>query len=254
MNKERIKGIVVGFLLCALLSTSVMVMATPRTETRQITYGVRVNFNGQLVQFNADNQPFVMGGRTFLPLRAMADLLGLPVDFNPATNTAYVGNRFAGQQRPLVVATPHFDQGGNIGNNNAGGSTSNGVSHEFQMGGTAYQNVLWFSSTASSIRGLHIYTRPSSRFTVHNLNGDFRMLTGYVGRMDGTLMGDATLNIIGDGAVLATYELRGQDLPIPVSVFVEGIRQLRIEVQFSGVNSISRLNEPVTYGFQAFLE
>jgi len=108
MNKERIKGIVVGFLLCALLSTSVMVMATPRTETRQITYGVRVNFNGQLVQFDADSQPFVMGGRTFLPLRAVADLLDLPVNFDPNTNTAYLGSwtPTAPTSQPTPVPTP----------------------------------------------------------------------------------------------------------------------------------------------------
>jgi len=106
MNKERIKGIVVGFLLCALLSTSVMVMATPRTETRQITYGIQVNFNGQLVQFTDDNQPFVMGGRTFLPLRAIADLLDLSVGFDPDTNTAYLGNRTPTTPTPQPTPSP----------------------------------------------------------------------------------------------------------------------------------------------------
>jgi len=88
MNKERMKGILTGFILCAILSTSVLVLAN--TVTREITYGVRVNLNGQLMQFDDESQPFVMDGRTFLPVRAIADALGLDVSFDADTNTAYL--------------------------------------------------------------------------------------------------------------------------------------------------------------------
>jgi hypothetical protein len=55
------------------------------------------------------------------------------------------------------------------------------------------------------------------------------MLTGSVGRVDGTGMHDATLNIYGDGNLLHTQELRAGDLPAPISVYIEGVRLLRVE-------------------------
>jgi hypothetical protein len=58
------------------------------------------------------------------------------------------------------------------------------------------------------------------------------MLTGYVGRVDGTGMSNGQVRFIGDGTLLAEYDLRATDMPIPISVFVEGVSQLRIEVHF----------------------
>jgi hypothetical protein len=113
LKKLQIKGFVTGVLVTVLLSGTLLVAA--QTVTREITYGVRVNLNGQLLQFDEDSQPFVMGGKTFLPVRALADALELPVDFDPATNTAYLGNRFAGQRQSLDVVAPSFDNGGTTG-------------------------------------------------------------------------------------------------------------------------------------------
>ena len=89
MKKERIKGFVAGVLLMMMLSAT-LVFASP-SVMREIHYGVSVVLNGRVVHFDADSQPFVMGGRTFLPLRTMADMLGLPVEFDAETNTVYMG-------------------------------------------------------------------------------------------------------------------------------------------------------------------
>ena len=220
MNKERIKGIVIGFILCMALSSTVVVMANTRTETRQITFGIRVNLNGQLLDFDADSQPFVMGGRTFLPVRALADALGLPVDFDSATNTAYLGNRHAGVRTPLNVAAPHFDDGGSVW-------ASVAMIDSVSMGGATYQNALRFSVDIGTT-----FDVSENRFTLHNLNSQYRMLTGFVGRIDGAGMRNATLTFVGDGQVLQSYNLQATEMPIPISVFVEGVTQLRIEMYF----------------------
>jgi hypothetical protein len=226
---ERLKGFVVGMLVMAILSTSVIVVA--QTVTRQISYGINVVYNGQNVQFTEDMRPFVMDGRTFLSLRAMGEMLGYPVDFDPATNTAFVGSRTASPVRaPLTVAAPLFDSGGRFNYRvNTVESTT--------MGGTAYSNaVTYFSGGQGGV----------TVFSLHNLNGQYRMLTGNVGRVDGSHISNATMNIIGDGRVLATHELRGQDLPTELTVFVEDVHHLRIEFIFAGYNT--------TYAIAAFLE
>jgi hypothetical protein len=117
MKKERIKGFVAGVLLTALLS-STLAFANSGIIS-EIHYGIRVVLNGRPVHFDADSQPFVMNERTFLPLRAMADLLGLPIDFDAEQNTVHVGHEI----HPIVGA---WEDGG-------GGSASLPWQHLFEF-------------------------------------------------------------------------------------------------------------------------
>jgi len=90
VNKECAKGFVAGVLLMAMLSATLAFASSG--ITREIYYGISVVLNGHPVQFDEDSRPFIMEDRTFLPLRTMAELLGLPVHFDAKTNTAYVGH------------------------------------------------------------------------------------------------------------------------------------------------------------------
>ncbi|MCL2199575.1 MAG: peptidylprolyl isomerase [Defluviitaleaceae bacterium] len=92
MNKERMKGIAIGVILCAVL-TATATAAIAAAQTREITYGVGVTLHGRTVQFDEADRPFVSDGRTFLPVRALADLLGLPVDFDVENNIVILGDR-----------------------------------------------------------------------------------------------------------------------------------------------------------------
>ena len=83
-RKKELKGFVFGVILTVLLSSTV-VMANPVMQ--EIFFGVSVRFNGAPVSFEHDMRPFTMDGRTFLPVRAVADLLGVEVDFDADTNT-----------------------------------------------------------------------------------------------------------------------------------------------------------------------
>jgi len=89
MKKEHLKGFVAGVLLTAMLSATLVFASS---ISREIHYGISVVLNGHPVQFDEDSRPFIMDDRTFLPLRAMAELLGLPVEFDVETNTAYLGH------------------------------------------------------------------------------------------------------------------------------------------------------------------
>ena len=252
---RELKGFVCGVLVTVLLLSTVMVAASTQTVTREITYGINVMLNGEIVRFDYDTRPFVMGGRTFLPLRTLAELLGLPVDFDPATNTAIVGSRYAvGTRRPLTTVAPHFDTDGAMTVGTAIGVhnrsyTSVRMESSVSLSGQSYPDALIFRTTARCSVGWG-GTVDSSRFTLHNLNRQYRLLTGYVGRIDGTHMTDATINFYGDGQLLRTYELYATDLPTPISIFVEGVTQLRIEVVFAGRHAA----QATEYALIAFLE
>jgi len=84
MRKAAIKGYIAGILTMILISGTVL-MASP--VTRDIVFGVNVSVDGNVVQFEDDMRPFIMEGRTFLPVRAIADIAGFDVDFDGVTNT-----------------------------------------------------------------------------------------------------------------------------------------------------------------------
>ncbi|MCL1863447.1 MAG: peptidylprolyl isomerase [Defluviitaleaceae bacterium] len=94
MNKERIKGIIIGFALCALLAaTTTAVIAAVQSVTKEVTYGVGVTLHGSVIEFSEIDRPFMVDGRVFLPMRAVAELVGLPVDFDTENNMVILGDR-----------------------------------------------------------------------------------------------------------------------------------------------------------------
>ncbi|MDR2168110.1 MAG: copper amine oxidase N-terminal domain-containing protein [Clostridiales bacterium] len=151
MRKERLKGAVIGFVLCALLSVSVVAVANTQSVMREITYGINVMLNGEIVQFNEDSRPFVMEGRTFLPIRALAELLDLPVDFNPATNTAIIGRTEA--RRGTPVSELFFDGSSSIvrysGQHRIVNSHNVEEREQVMMGGDIYNGVIAFHAIIS---------------------------------------------------------------------------------------------------------
>jgi hypothetical protein len=241
MNKERMKGIVIGFALCAALSIGAMVVGA-QTVSKNITYGVGVILNGEQIRFNDDSRPFLMDGRTFLPLRTLAEILDLPVDFDSNTNNAILGSRtkVTDTRVPLNIVAPHFD--------GTGASIQN-----VAMGGREY------SSATRYYHREHVHSgwrdggpNIMSMFSTHNLDGQYRWLTGQIGRVDGATLSDATVTFYGDGTPLATYQLTAGDLPTDISIFVEGVRLLKAEIYIEHTAWSTWLS--FEYALAAFLE
>ena len=108
MLKKRsmeIKGFIIGIIFITVLSGTV-VMANP--VIREIVFGVGVNFNGNMITFDEDSRPFIMDGRTYLPVRSIAELTGLNVDF--ADGIVYLTNDFSHiVPMPMPTAEPIQD-------------------------------------------------------------------------------------------------------------------------------------------------
>ena len=104
-----LKGFVVGF-VAALTLSAVVVTANPNLAGA--IFGVNISFNGQIQEFDDDSQPFMVGGRTFLPVREIAYLAGLDVDFDEETNTVLLTTH--GFQPPRTPVTRPTAGGGTI--------------------------------------------------------------------------------------------------------------------------------------------
>ena len=85
LRMATLKGFVAGVVVVLGLST-VAVLAAPRTLNA--IFGVEVVLDGRTITFDEDSQPFIVDNRTFLPLRAIADLLGIDVSFDGENNRA----------------------------------------------------------------------------------------------------------------------------------------------------------------------
>ena len=83
-NLIKVKWFIMGVLATLMLSGTAL-MAGP--VMREIVFGVSVTLDGETIQFEEDMRPFLMGDRAFLPVRAIAEIAGLYVDFDGATNT-----------------------------------------------------------------------------------------------------------------------------------------------------------------------
>jgi len=88
MLKSRIQGFVAG-LLAVILLVATFALASP--AIREVFYGVNVVVNGELQEFDDDMQPFISDGRTFLPVRGIAEVLGIEVNWDGETQTVYIG-------------------------------------------------------------------------------------------------------------------------------------------------------------------
>jgi len=87
----RLKYFVAGFIAAAILSIGVTAFANP--EMRQIVFGVNVVIGERALELDGIDRPFIMEGRTFLPVSVIANALDIPVEWDGDTSSVHVGFR-----------------------------------------------------------------------------------------------------------------------------------------------------------------
>jgi len=90
---ERIKGIAIGVIITTIfMAAAIPAFAMARQETITVHFNnIRIAIDGQVVQ--TENEPFVHNGRTYLPVRDIADAMGFDVTWEDATNTVHLTSR-----------------------------------------------------------------------------------------------------------------------------------------------------------------
>lgn len=93
-NKERVKGLVTGALIGAIITGTVGVFAY--TDYIEAVYNdIKIVVDGQQITPTDGNgkvvEPFISYGTTYLPVRAVANAFGKEVDWDGETNTVTIG-------------------------------------------------------------------------------------------------------------------------------------------------------------------
>jgi len=215
LRKLQIKGFMAGVLVTAMLSGTLLVAANPAiVEMLTVHRGVNIVINGTEWNPPSDMIPFITGGRTYLPARGIAEVLGVPVEWHGPTSTVYIGAIPHGA--PFFQTVTHFQSGG----------VAHGIG-TVNMLGNAYPNTLRSNNRAAG-GGSAGFWRD------YNLNSQFNTITGTIGRIDGDNTAASTISFIGDGRTLATFTVDGNTHPMDISVDVRGVLILRIQVQQPG--------------------
>lgn len=83
---NRFKQFIIGMIVGGLIISGIPVLAESGQKTIEVAYNdIKITLNGK--EIKTDAEPFQFSGRTFLPIRQVAEALGATVDWNSNTNT-----------------------------------------------------------------------------------------------------------------------------------------------------------------------
>ena len=91
-KREQLKGIATGAILAIILISGVPAFARVAQETITVNFNnISIAVNGQYVQ--TEHEAFIFQGRTYLPVRDVADAMGFDVTWEDSTNTVHLTER-----------------------------------------------------------------------------------------------------------------------------------------------------------------
>lgn len=215
-KSSRMSWFVAGMLVAVMVSQIASpALAALAGKTIQVFTGVDVYVNDAKVEpKDANGNPvevFVYNGTTYLPIRAIGNALGMPVQWEGKTNSAYVGKHQGDKPAVWLKDLDYF-----VGDD-------------------------WYTCNKKDNLGVeHIDAIRSPRYdysttNTYLINGQYSAISGtlfqtYEKRSDTSL--DSKLEIYGDGELLYSATMKGGVKPLDFYVSLNGV--LELKVQLSG--------------------
>jgi len=229
-KRKRIVTLIMA--LAVSIGLCISVLAAPIwTNVRIAHNNIRINIDGEQItpRDAAGNtvEPFIMDGTTYLPVRAIADALGMEVRWDGDTNTVFLTTPTSTHRSPLEA----FETRGTSGT-----SIVYEENVSFRMLGYDYTGFTFGNSAGH---------RTIS--SLYNLGGRYTTVRGTVGRIDDTGTRGGTFSIYLDDVLFTGLELSPTMATQEIVIDVRGVRVMRIEVDFSTGSVFS--SNMTTFGF-----
>jgi hypothetical protein len=112
MNRDKLKGFITGFTVAALLfGAAATAFASIGTYSLTASFAnIRIFVDGKHVDpkdaTGASVEPFTINGTTYLPVRAIAEALGMEVSWDNSTQTVYIGALPTPPKAPVSQVPP----------------------------------------------------------------------------------------------------------------------------------------------------
>lgn len=205
-----LSGVAAAVLAASLTSPALAALAA---KTIQVYTGVDIYVDDvKLEPTNVNGNPvevFVYNGTTYLPIRAVGEALGKTVQWDPKTNSAYLGKHTGEKPAVWLQDLDYF----------TGDELDIRDTRKDNLGNTRYEvivNQKFFSNIDLD--------------NVYLINGQYSSITGtffqrYEHRSD---KGTSSLKIYGDNQLLYSAELSAGMEPIDFNVDLTGVLKLRI--------------------------
>jgi len=234
---KKTKGFVMGFVCClVIVAAAGSAFASTGTVNATLTFrDIKLMIDGALFtpKDAAGNivEPFIYNGATYLPVRVLGEAIGKTIRWDGDSNTVFISDGAGGTVPSptggaLTKAAPPYDK-----------HYTASVQENAMMGGSIYYDVIRFQGVNSIAIG----------YTFHNLGGTYKKITGFIGKVDGAYNTSATIRFFGDGILLESWTISGEDMPKPIIVDVTGVTQLKIEAIGNALSSS-------TYALSATIE
>ncbi|MCL2621327.1 MAG: stalk domain-containing protein [Defluviitaleaceae bacterium] len=246
--KGNLKAVVATSLIWATALSATAVFANTAVFVQGTRAPIHVVVNGERVTFTPDTAPVNIEGRNFLPVAALAEALNMPVHWDGATSTVYLGAR-AGVPTAFTNAVPISD----ASERRTAGAPITAVANNTNRGVRVYQNAELEGRAFADVLSFVTGGPPgnvSLEWSQHMLNGQYTRLTGYLGRQHGSTLYPTNFRFYADGVRIAEFELTAGGGLVHVDLDVFGVNNLRIEaINPSGSTQTNRI-----HGFAATIQ
>ena len=206
---HSISAFLAGVLAPLLLTSAVpsAVAASGRSVT--IFPGVTIYLDDvKLDPTDANGKPveaFIYNGTTYLPVRAVSEALGKPVQWDGKTHSVYIGKHSSDKPAVMLRDLDYFSG----------------------------DHTLYYADSQNDNTGvthLNCITRGLDR--TYLIDGQYSALSGVLYQKYGwrAMSGEVKLNVYGDGALIYSYTYDGTGLrPVPFNVDLTGVLELRVK-------------------------
>ena len=210
--------VLISLAVVLVLALAAPALAATIKKTIDVYTGVSIYMDDELLEpKDANGNPvevFIYNGTTYLPVRAISEAVGKPVQWEGKTSSVYLGKHSSEKPALMLKDLDYYSRDGSF----------------------AYE-----SSNKDNLGKMHTDIYYPKRWQVadwqtYRIDGQYSAISGcffqcYPDRDDG---GESVLKIYGDGILLFSASVRGGTEPIdPIDfkVDITGVLELKIEMQ-----------------------
>jgi len=179
--------------------------------TAYLNYGITVKYDGDVQKmFDANGKrvyPISYEGTTYVPIRAVSNMMGVDVEWDGPNNTVWLGQ--TGDYKDFIETVQPYS----VNQNDEGGHYTIANNKTVNIGGKTYSNFIKMLDYSS--KDIELF---------YNLEGKYTELSFLIYSSE-----DDTLRIFGDNdELLLDKSITGDRLPERVTVDVKGVQQMTI--------------------------
>ena len=231
MKRQNARPFLAGA-LTALLGVSMIPAALALTSKKiDVSTGIRIFVNdSQINPTDSAGNPieaFIYNGTTYLPVRAVSDALGTPVQWDGGTQSVYIGSHSSSTPAAYLSQMDSFNF----------------------KGAWYYDKMIKDNLGNEQAHAIYMYGYATHGFTTFKLNGQYRRMTAsYFQKYDErNKERETTLIISGDGRELWRGTVSAGVDPIDLDIDITGVLELTFEYPEGGVSSYTGLGEVALY-------